>query len=48
MSTANHLVELRESSSDDREESRPAKLIDDLDLVLVGASPIGNDDEKPP
>ena len=24
------------------------KLIDDLDLVLVGASPIGNDDEKPP
>ena len=49
MSTANHLVEA-ERILQRMIEKNPVlqKLIDDLDLVLVGASPIGNDDEKPP
>jgi len=48
MSTANHLVEA-ERILQRMIEKNPVlqKLIDDLDLVLVGASPIGNDDEKP-
>ena len=49
MSTANHLVEA-ERILQRMIEKNPVlqKLIDDLDLVLVGASPIGNDDEKTP
>jgi len=49
MSTANHLVEA-ERILQRMIEKNPVlqKLIDDLDLVLVGGSPIGNDDEKPP
>lgn len=47
MSTANHLVEA-ERILQRMIEKNPVlqKLIDDLDLVLVGASPIGNDDEN--
>ncbi len=48
MSTANHLVEAENPPADDEKNPVLQKLIDDLDLVLVGASPIGNDDEKPP
>lgn len=49
MSTANHLVEA-ERILQRMIEKNPVlqKLIDDLDLVLVGASPIGNDDENLP
>ncbi len=49
MSTANHLVDA-EKILQRMIEKNPVlqKLIDDLDLVLVGASPIGSGDENPP
>lgn len=48
MSTANHLVEAENPPTDDREEPCTAKLIDELDLVLVDASHIASDDKSPP
>ena len=49
MCTANHLVEV-ERILRRMIEKNPVlqKLIDDFDLVLVGASPIGSGDENPP
>ena len=49
MCTANHLVEA-EKVLRRMIEKNPVlqKLIDDFDLVLVGASPIGSGDENPP
>ena len=49
MCTANHLVEA-ERILQRMIEKNPVlqKLIDDFDLVLVGASPIGSGDENPP
>ena len=49
MCTANHLVEA-EKILQRMIEKNPVlqKLIDDFDLVLVGASPIGSGDENPP
>ena len=49
MCTADHLVEA-EKILQRMMEKNPLlqKLIDDLDLVLVGASPIGSGDENPP
>ncbi len=49
MCTANHLVEA-ERILQRMIEKNPVlqKLIDDFDLVLVGASPIGKDETNPP
>ena len=49
MCTADHLVEA-EKILQRMMEKNPflQKLIDDLDLVLVGASLIGSGDENPP